>query len=131
MTDKQQIEEYLKDLPSKWREQLVDILCQIKQEKSIPDCNKVKECETLTSLSNFSISGTTISITYKDEKGISFIRSFSIDEVLNQSLEDLDPDCLATQPEWDTLTYKERIQLLIDSHCDCCSSSTTTTTTAP
>lgn len=130
MTTKQKLEEILKDIPSGWRDNLVDILCQIKENKN-PDCDKVKECETLTSLSDFSVSGNTISIVYKDEQGISVTRQFSIETILNQTLEGLDPLCLTDLETWQSLSYKDRIQLLIESHCDCCSTSTTTTTTLP
>lgn len=126
---KQQIEEMLDALPSKWRDQLATILCQIKEDKESVDCNKVKECETLTSLSNFTVSGTTVSIKYTNENGVQVTRSFDIGTALNSTLDDLDPNCLATPEDWNTLSYTERIQLLIDSHCDCCDTTTTTTTT--
>lgn len=126
MITETQICEYLKDLPSKWREQITSVLVNIQQDIS---CDKVKECETLTSLSEFTVSGSEVSIKYKDEDGVQVTRTFDTEEILNNSLDEVDPDCLATPTEWDNLSYTERIQLLITAHCDCCS--TTTTTTIP
>lgn len=133
MTTEQQICEYLKDLPSEWRDKLSDLLIEIKDNKAQIECADVKECETLTSLSEFSVDGTEVSIQYKDENEVTVTRSFDVEDLLNNTLEDIDPNCLTSQSTWDTLSYTERIQLLIDSHCDCCeeTTSTTTTTTAP
>lgn len=129
MITEAQICEYLKDIPSKWREQLTSVLISIQQEV---DCEQVKECETLTSLSNFTIDGTEVSIQYKDEDGVTVTRSFDTESILNTTLEDVDPSCLATPTEWSNMTYTEKIQLIITSHCDCCEpTSTTTTTTTP
>lgn len=130
MTFKEQIEQALSSLPSKWRDQLTTLLCQIKEEKEEVDCNKVKSCETLTTLSDFTVNGSTVSIKYTDENGLLVTRSLDISALLNSTLDDLDPNCLATPTEWNDLSYKERVQLLIDSHCECCSTSTTTTTTS-
>lgn len=120
MEFKQQIEEALSALPSKWAEQLATILCQIKEDTGSVDCNKVKECETLTSLSDFTVSGTTVSIKYTDEDGTQVTRSFDAGAIVNGTLDDLDPNCLASPEEWNSLSYDERIQLLIDAHCMCC-----------
>jgi len=117
---KQQIEEMLSAIPSKWREQLATILCQIKEDKESVDCNKVKECETVTSMSDFTVSGTTISIKYTDENGVQVTRSVDIESALNGTLDDLQPNCLASPSEWNALSYNERIQLIIDAHCACC-----------
>lgn len=128
MTCKEQIDEFLKDLPSKWRDKLTEILLEIEGNKNTIDCGKVKECETLTSLSEFSISGTIVSITYINEAGISITRTFNISEIINNTLSTTDPECLTTPTEWLNLSFSEKIQLLIDSHCDCCTEPTTTTT---
>lgn len=121
MTFKQQIEEYLSDLPTKWAEQLTQILCLIKEEKQEPDCAKVKECETTTSLSDFTVNGTVVSIQYKNEDGVTVTRSFDTSNILNQMLNDIDPLCLTDATTWASMTFAERLQLLITSHCDCCS----------
>jgi hypothetical protein len=120
MTFKQQILQYLDKLPQKWAEQLADILCQINQDRDDVNCQTVKDCETVTSLSDFTVSGTTVSIKYTDENGVQITRSFDAGAVVNGSLDDLDPNCLASPEEWNSLSYDERIQLLIDAHCACC-----------
>lgn len=120
MTFKEQIELYLKPLPSEWREKLTAILCLIKESKQEPDCQKVKECETVTTLSDFTVNGTVISIQYKNENGVIVTRSFDATQIINETLNDLNPNCLATEEQWASLTLSQRIQLLIDSHCDCC-----------
>lgn len=128
MIDKNKIKEYLKDLPSKWRDKLTDLLYDIGNDKECPSCEEIKECETLTSLSNFTISGTSVSVQYKDENGVTVTRSFDLSTVLSNYL-DLDASCLTDETTWNNLSLGERIQLLIDSHCDCCGEPTTTTTT--
>lgn len=120
MTFKEQIEKYLDGLPSKWKEQLTELLCLIKEDKQEPDCQQVKSCETVTSLSDFTVDGTVISIQYKDEKGITVTRSFDTETILNNTLDSIQPNCLTTVQNWATLTFTQRIQLLIDSHCNCC-----------
>lgn len=117
---KQQIEEALSALPSKWAEQLADILCQVREERESVDCNDVKECETVTSLSDFTVNGTTVSIKYTNEAGVQVTRSFDAGAIVNGTLDELNPNCLASPSEWNALSYDERIQLLIDAHCACC-----------
>lgn len=132
MTTKQQICEYLKDLPSEWRDKLTDLIVEIKDNKAQLSCQEVKDCETLTSLSPFTIDGSEVSIKYKDENEVTVTRTFDVEELLNNQLDDLDPNCLASGVTWGGLNFAARIQLLIDSHCDCCEpTSTTTTTTTP
>lgn len=120
MEFKQQIEQYLSALPSKWAEQLTTLLCEIKEERDSVDCAEVKQCETLTSLSDFTVSGSNVSIKYTGENGIQVTRTFDMSSALNGTLDDLDPNCLATPEQWNSMSYIERIQALIDSHCDCC-----------
>jgi hypothetical protein len=119
MTDREQIADYLKNLPSEWAEKLTDLLVQIKCSQTQPTCAEVKECETLTSLSAFRVTGSQACITYKDEDGVSIERCFDAGDLINGLL-DVDPDCLADETTWNSLTFKEKFQLLINSHCDCC-----------
>lgn len=121
MTFKEQIEQYLQPLPKKWKGQLTELLCEINDSRKQPTCEDVRKCETLTSLSTFTITDGQVCITYKDEKGVSFERCFSADQVLNGQFDDLDPGCLTDETTWSNLSFAERIQLLIDSHCECCS----------
>src|SRR5688572_18337463 len=117
MTDKQQIAEYLKDLPSKWADKLTDILYEIKCSRNEPTCEEIRECETLTSLSDFAVNGSEVCITYKDENGVSTERCVDIGQLI---LLDIDSNCLTDQITWDSLTFNQKVQLIIDSHCDCC-----------
>lgn len=121
MTLKEKLDQYLGSLPSAWREKLTTLLCELDSDRNKVNCQDVKNCETLTSLSAFTITGTVVSIKYKDEKGVTTTRSFDASNILNNSLSGIDPNCLTSQSNWNTLSYQQRIQLLIDSHCDCCS----------
>jgi hypothetical protein len=120
MTFKEQIEIYLAPLPSEWREKLTAILCEINASQQTVNCDDVKDCETLTSLSAFSIQGTNLSIQYRDEDQVNTTRTVNLENVINQTLEDIDPNCLTSEVTWASMTYTQRLQLLIDSHCDCC-----------
>lgn len=120
MTFKQQIEEYLKDIPSKWKDSLVQLLCEINSSQNTVSCEDVKNCETLTSLSEFSVNETQISIQYTGEDGVTVTRSVDISSVLNNIFENLDPECLADITTWQNLSFEEKLQLIVDSHCHCC-----------
>lgn len=77
-----EVEALLSDLPSEWRKQIADAICRKLDEKYSLKCEDVKDCETLTSLSAFSVVGTTVSISYKDENGVTVTRSFDIEDVI-------------------------------------------------
>lgn len=68
---------YLSDIPSAWRKQIVAAICAAVATNEDIDCADVKDCETLTSLSTFSVSDGQVCVTYKDEKGVSTTRCFS------------------------------------------------------
>jgi hypothetical protein len=127
---------YLESLPSKWRDEIIKVLLKIQEDRNTIDCQKVKDCETLTSLSPFEIDGTSINITYKDESEVQYTRTFDFAQVINNSLNDIDPKCVASQSDWDNMTFSERISAILTAQCNCNStttttSSTTTTTTTP
>ena len=126
------LEEILKDLPSKWREALIEILLQIQDgcTESI-GCEQVIECETLTSLSEFTQEGTVMCITYTDEDGVSVERCFDMAEVINNFFDstNIAPGCVTSEAVWITLTLEQKFQALVDTICNCCPSTTTTTTT--
>lgn len=132
--DKCDLEEILKDLPSKWREDLIRILLEIQEGCSteILDCNEVKECETLTSLSEFTQNGTEICITYTDEHEVSVERCFDMANIINNFFDStvIAPGCITSETIWNTMTVDEKFQALIDTICNCCPETTTTTTTA-
>lgn len=123
MTFKEQIETYLSSLPEKWKNDLVQILCLIKEQKQEPDCATVKNCETVTTLSDFTVDGTVVSIQYKNENGVTVTRSFDAENIINEALNDIDPGCIATPSEWESLTFVQRMQLLVDKQCECCQES--------
>lgn len=120
MANREIIASYLKDIPSEWREKLTDILVKIKEDRLQDDCSKVQECETVTSLSTFSQTGGVVSVIYTDEEGVQVTRSFSVANVANDALYDIDPACLTSQTNWRNLSFPQKIQLLIDTHCNCC-----------
>lgn len=118
---KEELSKILCDIPSMWRIPIVEVLC--KERNPIPNinCNDLKKCETITSLSSFTQTGTSISITYKDERNVSTTRSFDFKDLINSTLDQVDPKCLTTPGEWSNMSFLDRFQLLVDSHCDCCS----------
>lgn len=128
MSTKCDLEEILKDLPSKWRDILIKLLLEIQEDIPI-DCNDVKECETLTTLSEFTQTGSDICITYTDENGVETERCFSLETTINNTLDDVDPSCVTTPTLWNQMSLTEKFQALIDTVCNCCPSTTTTSTT--
>ncbi len=106
---------YLCDLPSEWRKQIANVICKFLNPTVPLNCTDVKKCETLTTLSAFSISGSQVCIDYTDENGSTVHRCFNMAEVgLN-----LDPKCIMSQEDWDVLTWEQKIQAIIDYSCSC------------
>lgn len=129
-----EIMEKLSSIPEEWRLLIADTICQsIIEDRTVITCDEFRECETLTELSEWSQSGNTMCITYKDEKGISHKRCFTLPSPVDIS--SLDPKCIAGQTTWSSWSPVEQWQALIDKFCDTCittsttTSSTTTTTT--
>jgi len=110
---------YLCDIPSKWRDQIVTALCKAVEEKYTIACADVKKCETLTSLSSFTVSGSEVSITFKDENGVSWVRTFDMNDLISSSLDAVDPKCVASQEDWDSWTFTERVQAIINKIEEC------------
>lgn len=81
-------EAYLCDIPSEWRKQIATLMCKVTNDKYTLTCPDVKACETLTSLSPFTVDGSEVSIQYKDEKGITVVRSFDINDAITGGFED-------------------------------------------
>ncbi len=70
---------YLSDLPSEWRSQIALLMCKVIDDIDELACPDVKACETLTSLSPFTLTDEgQLSITYKDERGVSVTRSVTL-----------------------------------------------------
>lgn len=109
------IQGYLCDLPSEWRKQIAYVICKFLNPATSISCSDVKKCETLTSLSAFSVNGNEICIDYKDENGVTVHRCFNIAQIGLT----LDPKCIMSQQAWDALTWEEQIQAIIDYACSC------------
>lgn len=108
----------------------MDTICSLIEE--IPNsqsCNGVKECETLKTISAFRKENTFISIDFKDENGNIFTRAFELNQLIDNSLDGLNPACITSQGSWDIMNHSQRIQAILDHKCLCCP--TTTTTTIP
>lgn len=121
--------EILCQLPSEWRKQLVKAICKYFDNQSELACADVTNCETVTTLSSFTINEGSVCITYKDEDKQEFTRCFSLDELYNDMLGEVDPKCITSQETWDAMTATEKIQAIIDYACTCEEITTTTTTT--
>jgi hypothetical protein len=125
------LEEILKDIPSTWRDELIKILLEIQDgcTESI-DCEQVKECETLTTLSEFTQNGTEICITYTDEHEVSVERCFDVGNIINNFFDttNIAPGCITSESAWNTMSVDEKFQALIDTICNCCPETTTTST---
>lgn len=121
------IGKYLCDLPSEWAKQIAKVICSFISPSTPVDCNEVKRCEILTTLSAFSISGSEICITYTDEEGTPWERCFDIAEIGLP----LNPKCIMSQEDWDLLTWEQQVQAIIDYACNCGFTTTTTTTIVP
>lgn len=126
MTD---IQSLLTSLPSSWRDQIVAAIAAAVANKKVADCDAVKQCEVVTTLSDFTVNGTTVSISYTDENEVTYDRSFDLSLMLNSLLDGIDPACVATPTEWSNMTWAQRMGAIVAYTDNCCS--TTTTTTAP
>lgn len=124
------VENYLSLLPSKWRKKIAEVVCKyIICTKESVNCEDFKECESITTLSEFSSTGTEVCISYTDEQGVTVERCFDFKDIINASFGGLDQGCLATDEEWANMSYVEKMQLIVDTACQECT--TTTTTTIP
>lgn len=85
--------------------------------KPLIDCEEVKRCETVTSLSAFTITGTKACTTFIDERGIEIERCFDVSVLLNKVLENVDPKCVATEQEWDNFDFAGKIQAIVNKAC--------------
>lgn len=126
-------DEILKDLPDEWKDAIIKILLDITASCSAGniDCEDVKACETVTTISEWTINGTEVCIKFTNELGVEVERCFDVENILNEQLNNgnIDPGCITTPTVWDTLTYTEKFQALIDTVCNCCPTTTTSTST--
>lgn len=113
-----EVEDKLQPIPSEWRKTLLDVFCTLYNDTS--NCIFT---ETVTTLSDFYIeenTSSTVCIDYTDEKGVISKRCFDPAEIMNQQLNLLNPRCVISEEIWVTLTYAEKIDLLINRACTEC-----------
>lgn len=111
---------YLKDIPKDFRIAIAKAICKVKDESTGVQCSDVKNCETTTHLSPFTVNGTQVSVTYTNEDDVNETRSFNTGDLITSYFNALNPKCLDTQSHWDTLTPIQKLQLIIDGQCLCC-----------
>lgn len=109
------MQKYLCDLPFEWRYQISKVICKYLNKEESIKCSEVKKCETLTSLSAFTVNGDEVCIDYKDENGQTVHRCFNMSDAGLT----LNSQCIMAQEDWDLLTWPEQIQALIDYVCEC------------
>lgn len=124
----QDLDAMLCDIPNEWREGIVKALCLTFQNNAIT-CVGIRDCQTLTSLSAFTIKGTEVSISYINEKGTVKLSTFDLEEAVNSPL-DIEENCIITSPSVEDAPLIEQLQVLISAFCECCPSTTTTTSTS-
>src|SRR4051812_44610138 len=99
-------------MPDSWASALAKLLCDLKGSGT--SCDDVKNCESLTKLSPFEISDGQACIEFTDENKVVVRRCFSVDLLLNSSLDNIDPKCIATMTEWSNMTFSQRFQALVN-----------------
>lgn len=114
---------YLTALPKKWAEMIACNICNLTCDGSA-SCEEITDCQTLTSLSNFSVTGNKVCFTYVDERGIHVTRCFTVPD---NEMYDADGTCLTD--DWFNIDEVEKWQAIVDKLCDCCNPTTTTSTT--
>lgn len=122
------LDAFLCDIPHEWREGIVKALCYTFQEGEVT-CAEIAKCESLTSLSPFTLNNGILSVKYTNENGHIKTATLDISAAIQDSLLEVDPKCLMSQEAWDDLTHEERLQSIIDATCICCEEPTTTTST--
>lgn len=125
----QDLDALLCDIPLEWREGIVKSLCAVYGELNQPTCDELRNCQTLTNLSPFTLIENNLSIKYKDEKGQIKTRSIDLTPIFDSVLDGVDPMCLTTPEDWASMSHTERMSLIYSEMCVCCPPTTTTTTT--
>lgn len=110
---------YLCDMPDIWRKAIVKVICKSLYDATL-DCEDIKECQTLTSLSAFTQTKDQICVEFKNERGEISKRCFVFPGIMDTALQDVDPWCIASAEEWVLMTYAEKVQAIIDYRCECC-----------
>ena len=113
----------LTSVPLKWAEMIACNICNLVCNGD-PSCEEITDCQTLTSLSDFTVAGNKVCFTYVDERGIHITRCFTIPD---NDMYNADGTCLTE--DWFNIDKTAKWQAIIDKACDCCSPTTTTSTT--
>jgi hypothetical protein len=118
----------LPSLPDDWREKLTCLVCEEILQVYNLECEDVRDCETVTSLSDFTFTDNQLSITYVDENDVSITRNITISAMLNDDPMDLiePPSCVASVEDWINMSHSQKWQAVIDELCDSCEPTTTT-----
>lgn len=122
----------LSALPPKWAEKLACNICGMVDtddecDTSAPDCEDIRDCQTITSLTDFEVIGNVICISFTDEHGVVVKRCFEASQFTDE-INETDGTCIT--PLWGILSATEKWQAIIDKVCNCCNPTTTTTTTS-
>lgn len=80
LTCKQYFSNILTGINCSWKQQLIEALCTAYSIPTELTCEQVHNCETITSLSEFTSEDGTICIDFTDETGTIFTRCFELDD---------------------------------------------------
>lgn len=116
---KAEISALLCNIPSQWRDSIVEALsCILSLNRdSNATCEAIKDCETLTYFEPIKRSGNTITLSYRDEKGVLYNRSVDLTTVINNILNGVDSSCLMDQEDWEELTFAEKLNAIYQKAC--------------
>lgn len=117
------------NIPNEWTKLLNDILCKLKGTDA-DICHLQKDCQTVTSLSDFVQDGSNVSIIFTDEKVLPYDRQLQLEIIINHLFDNVASECIMTKEDWLNATFGEKFQAVIDDVCTCCDTTTTTTTTS-
>jgi hypothetical protein len=112
-------------LPPRWAEMIACNICNIVCNP-ISTCEDIRNCQTLTELTNFDVDGRRVCFSYDDERGVRLTRCFTLPITID-GIDDTEGSCLTE--EWGDLTSTEKWQAVVDKICNCCQPATTTSTT--
>jgi hypothetical protein len=124
---KEELDKLLCSIPYEWRKGIVDAIDAIINCPLDDICIDIKKCQTVTFISGFEYKDGKLIITYIDENGVSTKSTVDISITLDNLLADVSLTCLPE--DWTSLSFKDKVQFIIDNHCTCCPPTTTTTTT--
>ena len=120
----------LYDMPSLWREGIVKALCKYEQElQEVKDCEQLKNCQTVSQLFPWEITGENVCISYKNESGNIQKKCFNVLDLFGDSLDSINFGCEVDAQTWASYTFAEKIQKIIDVICERVPTTTTTTST--